>query len=32
MKIHKRMFAKSESVVDAKKRLEERHTTLSKHY
>ncbi|XP_076663568.1 uncharacterized protein LOC143366390 isoform X2 [Andrena cerasifolii] len=29
MKIHRRMFAKSESIVDAKKRLEERHTTLT---
>ena len=29
MKIHRRMFAKSESVIDAKKRLEERHTTLT---
>lgn len=29
MKIHKRMFAKSESVIDAKKRLKERHTTLT---
>ncbi|KZC06359.1 PREDICTED: putative uncharacterized protein DDB_G0285119 [Dufourea novaeangliae] len=27
--IHKRMFAKSESVVDAKRRLEERHTALT---
>lgn len=29
VEIHKKMFAKSESVIDAKKRLKDRHTALS---
>ncbi|XP_076235405.1 uncharacterized protein LOC143179878 [Calliopsis andreniformis] len=29
LKIHERIFAKSESIVDAKRRLEEKHTTLT---
>lgn len=29
--IHKRIFAKSESIVDAKRRIEKKHLTLSKY-